>query len=80
MTPFALNAGSPLRFPLSREKTVPYTAASALPPAADEIGNNPTETAGNPEEQIAFPGFLLYNENIEKGGETDDPAGTVYEG
>ena len=34
-TPSALNAESPLRFLLSREKIVPCTAASALLPAAD---------------------------------------------
>ena len=34
-TLFARNAESPLRFLSSRRKTAPYTAASALPPAAD---------------------------------------------
>ena len=34
-TPSALNAESPLRFLSSRERIVPYTAASALLPAAD---------------------------------------------
>ena len=35
MMPSALNAESPLRFPSSPERIGPFTAASALPPAAD---------------------------------------------
>ena len=49
MTPSAQNAESPLRFPSSRERIVPYTAASALPPAAD---NRKPQT--NPEDQLLF--------------------------
>ena len=53
MMPSAQNAESPLRFLSSRERTVLYTAASALPPAADN-----RMPQRNPEERSLFRVFI----------------------
>ena len=55
-TLFAQNAESPLRFLSSPKRIVPYTAASALPPAADNRRQQEKFPEGKP------PGtFLLQN-------------------